>query len=344
MKKYIAYLMAILLMISVTGCSQKQGGEPKELAEDFRDVYAMDTYMTLKAYGKNCSKALDEAVVEIKRLDQKYSTGNPESEISQLNAKGEAYVSEETAYLFQVAKEIYDKAQGTFDVSVYPLMREWGFTNQKYKIPGKKELNRLLKNVDMSKIEFDEKSRLLTMSKGMEVDFGGIVKGYASQRIMQIFKKYQVKGGIVSLGGNVQTYGVKPENDNFVVGIEDPLEKTDFAGVLEVKDKAVITSGSYERFFEKDGKNYHHILNPKTGYPAESGLKSVTIVGEDGTWADGMSTALFVLGKEKAIQYWQQWGKLDRFDLILVEDDGTVCVTKGIAKAFSSEKEIQVIK
>ena len=149
---------------------------------------------------------------------------------------------------------------------------------------------------------------------------------------------------IVSLGGNVQTYGNKPDQSEFKVGIEDPFGGSEYVGILQIKNKTVITSGGYERFFEKDGITYHHIINPKTGYPAESGLKSVSIVNENGTMADGLSTALFVMGKEKAIKYWEKNGREGAFDIILVEDDGTVYISKGLEEKFTSKRDIQVIK
>ena len=223
-------------------------------------------------------------------------------------------------------------------------MREWGFTNQKYKVPPKEKLEKLLKNVGTSKIEYDGQKHFISLPEGMEIDFGGIAKGYTSQRVMEIFQRNHVDGGIVSLGGNVQTYGEKPDHSDFVVGIEDPFGKEEYAGILKVKNKTVITSGGYERFFEKDGVTYHHILNPKTGYPAESGLKSVTIVNEDGTMADGLATALFVLGKEKAIDYWKEYGKEKSFDFVLVEESGEVSISAGLAKCFFSEGKFQVIK
>ena len=146
---------------------------------------------------------------------------------------------------------------------------------------------------------------------------------------------------VVSLGGNVQVLGTKTDGSDWRVAVENPGEEGTYIGVLEVSDKAVITSGGYERYFEQDGKTYHHILDPKTGYPAESGLTSVTIVSEDGTLADGLSTSLFIMGKEKAIEYWRENSK--EFDAILVESDGTISVTETIAANFTSDYDFQVI-
>ena len=176
----------------------------------------------------------------------------------------------------------------------------------------------------------------------MKIDFGGIAKGYTSSRIMQIYKKCGVTSGLVSLGGNVQLLGAKPDGSAWKVAVESPDEDGNYLGILQAKDKAVITSGGYERDFEKNGKKYHHIIDPSTGYPAENGLTSVTIVSDDGTLADGLSTSLFIMGSEKAQKYWKEHS--DEFDTILVKDDGSILVSEGIADYFTSESDFTIIK
>ncbi len=344
-KGWSTVFLVLALSLLVTGCaSEQKSSEKKKIKEDSREVFAMDTYMTLKAYGENCSEALDEAVGEIQRLDQMFTTGSKESEIGILNENGSEILSGEGRYLFSVSKEIFDRTEGAFDITVYPLMQEWGFTDQKYQVPSKEKIQELVKNVGMEKISYDEESGLISLPEGVKIDFGGIAKGYTSQRVMDIFQKYQLTGGLVSLGGNVQTYGTKPDGSKFVVAIEDPFGNEDYVGTLNITDKTVITSGGYERFFEQDGVTYHHILNPETGYPAESGLKSVTIVNENGTMADGLSTALFVMGKEKAIQYWKNYGGSNSFDFILVEDNGNVVISSGLADSFEADRDVDIVK
>ena len=139
----------------------------------------------------------------------------------------------------------------------------------------------------------------------------------------------------MNLGGNVQALGSKTDGSKWKVGIQDPEGKEDYLGTLSIKDQAVITSGGYERYFEEDGKTYHHIIDPRTGYPADSGLLSVTIVSSDGTLADGLSTSLFIMGKEEAIEYWRDHS--EEFDGILETEDGTLYVTEGIAEEFEAK-------
>ncbi len=317
----------------------------KEISESQREIFAMDTYMTIKTYGKQADAAAEAAVKEINRLDKMLSTGKSESEIAILNENGSEILSEETGTLVEKSCELYKSTRGAFNIAVYPLMKEWGFTNQKYKVPDEKTISSLLKNIDVSKIDYDKKTKKAVLPKNYKIDLGGIAKGYTSARVMDIFKKYKLDGGIVSLGGNVQTYGKKQDGSQWKVAIENPDTSPldgDYLGVLEVNDMAVITSGSYERYFEKDGKRYHHILDPKTGRPANSGLISVSIISKDGTLADGLSTSLFIMGKEKGEAYWRK--NRDKFDVVWLEENGSVTITDGISKIFTSDFKYDVVK
>ena len=174
----------------------------------------------------------------------------------------------------------------------------------------------------------------------MAIDFGGIAKGYTSSRLMEIFREYNVSSAMVSLGGNVQVLGTKTDGSDWRVAVQNPDGTDDYLGILAIKDKAVITSGGYERYFEEDGKTYHHIMDNETGKPADSDLISVTIISKDGMLADGLSTALFVMGKEDALNYWRE--HREEFDAILVTKDGEITVTQGIADSFSSERNYDI--
>lgn len=312
----------------------------EELEPVSRDIFAMDTYMTLTAYGEDAGKALDAAKEEIQRIEELVSTGIPTSEVSRINEKGEADVSEDTDFLIQRSKELYDDTDGAFDITVYPVMKAWGFTTGKYRIPKKEELQKLLANMGAGEVSSKD-GHVAVGKPGMQIDLGGIAKGYTSDRVMSVFREYDIRHAVISLGGNVHTLNAKPDGSSWKVAVEDPEDTSDYIGIIEVKNKAVITSGGYERYFEQDGKTYHHIIDPSTGYPADSGLISVTIVSEDGTLADGLSTSLFIMGKEKAEEYWRRHA--DVFDVILVENNGSVSVSEGIADAFSSGKDWNII-
>lgn len=177
---------------------------------------------------------------------------------------------------------------------------------------------------------------------GMQIDLGGIAKGYTSSRVMEIFREHGIEHGLVSLGGNVQALGTKENGKPWRVAIQNPEDELKYLGVLDITDKCVITSGGYERFFEQDGRRYHHIIDPRTGYPAESGLLSATIISDDGALADGLSTSLFIMGKEKAEEYWRAhpW----TFDYILEDADGTLYVTAGAADILTTDSRTVLIQ
>ena len=186
-------LITIIVIVGLlSGCGKEKYNErvKEEKIKATRDIFAMDTYMTLVAYGEKANEGLDEAVSEIQRLDEMFSVGKEESEVSILNQNGSKIVSDETKYLLEKALTIYRKTEGSFDISIYPLMVEWGFTNQKYKLPTKDKIKELLKGVDASKIEHTKGKNFVSLPEQMKIDFGGIAKGYTSQRIMEIFKKY----------------------------------------------------------------------------------------------------------------------------------------------------------
>ena len=320
--------------------SKTQNEEDKS---ESRDIFAMDTYMTLTAYGKNAKKALDEAVDEINNIEQLVSTGIDGSEVSQINKNGKGSVSETTGYLIKRSKEIYDSTNGVFDITIYPIMQAWGFPTENYCVPGKKELKKLRGLMGADHVLYDEKKQEVTLNKeGMKIDLGGIAKGYTSSKVMDIFKENGISSAVISLGGNVQTLNGKPDGSDWRVAVENPADTGSYIGVLSIKDKAVITSGGYERYFKQDGKTYHHIIDPANGYPANNGLTSVTIVSDDGTLADGLSTSLFIMGPEKAQKYWKEHS--DEFDTILVKDDGSILVSEGIADYFTSESDFTIIK
>lgn len=349
--KKIILMFTVLSVLIVCGCSDNIDSNSNEVSNSsFSDendsetieLFAMDTYMTLTAYGKNAEHSLEEASDTIKQLDSLLSTEDENSEIYKLNHDGNADLSETSSFLMKKSIQINKQTGGAFNPAVYPLMKLWGFTTQKYKVPDESEINELLPITDFSKVEFDENTGNVKFeSEGMGIDFGGIAKGYASAKIMDIFKNNELTGGLVSLGGNVQVMGNKPDGTLWRVAIQNPNENEDYLGVLEIKDKAVITSGGYERYFEENGKKYHHILDPKTGFPAESDLQSVTIVSDDGTLADGYSTSLFIMGLDKSLDFWKE--NSSKFDAILYTNDGELYITEGISEAFSSDFKYNVI-
>jgi thiamine biosynthesis lipoprotein len=248
--------------------------------------------------------------------------------------------------MIREAMSLTETTGGAFDMTIYPLMELWGFTTGDFGVPAEEELESLLSSVGSDRLTLDETNSTLTLGENQGIDLGGIAKGFTSDRLMEIFAEYDLVSGVVSLGGNVQCYGTKPDGSLWRCGIENPLEPDDTSsllGILSVDGQAVITSGAYERYFvdEDTGETYHHILDPKTGYPANNGLISVTIVSDSGLLADGLSTACYVMGLEDSIQYWENYG--ENFDLILMTEDGEVYITQPLVESFTSDYPTYVI-
>lgn len=354
LKTKILILFMCLICI-LTGCfsseSSSVSGETSSgpsSAEAFhscsRDIFAMDTYMTITCYGVNAEAAADAAEAEIKRLDDLLSVGKADSEISRLNNEGSANISEDSAIMIREALELFEETDGAFDIAVYPVMVLWGFTSHEYHVPTQEELESVLKLVGSDRIVFSGDS--VRLENGQGVDLGGIAKGYASDRLSAIFEEYGLVSGLISLGGNVQLYGAKPDGSSWRCGIRDPLDPDspeNVCGVLSAENCAVITSGAYERnFTSEDGISYHHIIDPRTGFPAENGIISSTIVSESGMLADALSTAVYVMGLDNASEFWRS--SAHDFDMILMTDDGEIYITEGLDGSFKTSYPLHVIK
>lgn len=344
LKKTAVAAMCVILAAGMTACGKKaDSAQSESVSENDKyssDIFAMDTYMSLTAHGAKAQDAVTAAVHEIQRLDAMFSVGNTDSDVTTANMQGSATVSDETAYLVEQSLEISRKTDGAFDITIYPVMELWGFTTKNYKVPQADELQETLKRVSYENVSL--KDHELVLKNNAQIDFGGIAKGYTSSRVMQIFKEYGIEHGMVNLGGNVQTLGTKTDGTAWRVAIQSPQGGNQYLGILETSDQAVITSGGYERYFEENGVTYHHIIDPKTGYPSDSDLTSVTIVCADGTKADALSTSFFVMGLQKAESFYENTD-LD-FDVILLTKDNQIYISEGIAQNFTSDYTVNVLK
>ena len=315
--------------------------EKSEASES--EIFALDTAITLKVYGSKRVVVLKKLEDKINELDDMLSTGKETSEVSRLNRSGEAVLSPTVANLVKRSLDIYKKTDGLFDITIYPLMELWGFPTKNYRVPSEKEIEEKLKLVGSDKIDFNEETRKISFkNKGMEIDFGGIGKGYITDELVKILTDEKVESAIINLGGNVFGFRKKPDGSLWNIAIRDPNEPDKYMATIRLEDSAVITSGGYERYFEENGIIYHHILDPRTGKPSESGLKSVSIISKDGTLADALSTSLFIMGEEKAIGYWKENGS--NFDILLMTKDNRLIVSAGIKdKVISDNYKIEVI-
>ena len=336
MRRWPLRLLGLGALILAAGCLIQSAASQKRTVT--RQLFAMDTLMEFTAYGRSAGAAVDAAMREVQRLDALLSAANPASEVSRLNEAGGGAVSEDTAALLRLSLETWEETGGLFDCTVYPLVKLWGFPTKDYRVPTAEELAAVLPLVDSSKIQLD--GGTLRMGPGQAMDFGGVGKGYAAARVMEIFRDRGVRSGMVSLGGNVQVLGRKPDKTPWRIGVRDPDGGGYFA-VLSLEDKAAVTSGGYERFFEAEGETYIHILDPRTGRPAESDLLSVTVVSEDGARADALSTALFLMGAQEAAAFWRARGD---FEMLLVTADHEVWVTQGLEPVCETEGARRVLR
>lgn len=337
MKKRITAAISVMTVITAlvfSGCAEEEENSYT------RELFAMDTVMYVTAYGKGCEKATQAAVDEIQRLDSLLSVGDPESEISRINSGETVRLSGDTKTLAERSLDLYEQTEGAYDMSLFPLMELWGFTGDNPAVPSDSEIEKTLRLCGSDKVNIENGT--ITLAEGRGIDLGGIAKGYTGSRIMEIFKENGITSGIISLGGNVQCSGIKPDGSPWRCGITDPESPDDgsLLGVLTLTDRAVVTSGGYQRYFDEGGTRYHHIMDPSTGRPADSGLTSVTVISPDGTLADGLSTACFVMGKERSLALWRTSD--EEFELVLVSSDGSMTITSGIADCFSSNREYSV--
>ena len=325
MKRLACLLLACLTVLALAACGAKK---PQEIS-----LFAMDTYMTLSAYGDNAGEALTAASQEINRLEATLSRTIDTSDISRLNAGEAVSVQQETRELLLRALSLAEETGGAFDVTVAPLVALWGITSDAPHVPTQEEIAALLPLVGGEHVHMDD---AVTLDTGCAVDLGGIAKGYASGQVAHILRAYDVTSAVVSLGGNVYVCGSRPDGAPWNVGIQDPAG-TGYAATVALTDCFAVTSGGYQRYFvAEDGTVYQHILDPRTGCPADSDLLSVTVISDDGTAADAYSTALYVMGEQEAVSFWRAHGG---FDLILITADGRLLYTPGLSDAITAPED-----
>ena len=327
MKKIIVLLFFILLLC---GCSDKATS---------MQLFSMDTVMDVKLYSDKDGKTLEKIKEEIYSVEKMLDRGDENSDVYRLN-NGQAEVSGDCAALLERLLDISVKTEGAFDMTVAPVMDLWGFYDGKYRVPQKSELENALKSVNYRNVFISGNNA--EVLNNARIDLGGAGKGYAADRIVKILNDYNIKSAIINLGGNVYAHGRRYDKKRWRVGIANPFDSSDEALTVDVEDKAVVTSGAYRRNFEHEGKIYHHIIDPETGYPAENDIKSVTVISSSATVADAYSTALFVMGSEKAIEFLVNNTDVDA---IIITEDKTVHYTAPLSGSVNvkngfTEKEI----
>lgn len=342
MKKIAAIVMAGCMIVGLTACSWQSEEEQTSAARDF---FAMNTYIRLEAYGDGAEDALALAQARIEELEGLWSVTDETSEIYAVNHSGgqPVSVSEDTAELVSFALEMAEKTGGALEPTIYPVLTAWGFTTDEHHVPSQEEIDRLLASVDYRRVSVD--GNTVQLEPGMMLDLGAVGKGYASDEVKELLRAEGVTSALLDLGGNIVMIGSRPDGSDWRLGLQSPFEN-DTVGVLTASDCAVVTSGNYENFFTADdGTIYGHIIDPATGYPVNNDLASVTIVAKDGKLCDALSTSLFVMGSNEAIDYWRNH---PGFEMILITQNRQVLLTEGLEEQFTldethSDMEMQLV-
>lgn len=274
-----------------------------------KDFFAMDTVISLNIKGPGAKKCAEKIEEEILRLHKELSV-NGNGALSAYN-KGEE-PGEELSYILSESERIRRETGGAFDAGIYSVTKLWGFTTGVFSVPSDAEIKEALS------------------LKGMKFDFGAIAKGYGADSVKEIIENHNVKEAVISLGGTVLVLGEKDKR----VAISSP-DSDGYAAYLDATDCVISTSGGYERYFSENGESYSHIMNPETGYPAKSGIVSATVIMEDGMRSDAYSTAVFVMGEERAGKLWEN----NSFEIVIITDDNRMIISEGLENKISGIDE-----
>lgn len=322
-KNKAALFVCACLLFLCCGCAKN---EEKKTASFF----AMDTLMQITAYG-GTDESLAEARDVIEGLAAVLDATDPQSALSLLQ-NGDA-LPKTILEPLQTAQTIANATDGALDVTLYPLSDAWGFYSKNYRVPPQEEIRSLLRERGSFHVQDDR----LVCTDGTKLDLGSVAKGYAADCAVEKLRQCGVRSAILALGGNVQTLGQKPDGSDWRVSVADPQDPDGTVCDLLVGETAVVTSGSYQRCFTENDKTYHHILDPATGAPSESGLLSVTVVCADGATADGLSTALFVMGLERGTALWKNVAI--PFDALWITENREIYATAGLTERMEQTNE-----
>jgi len=306
----------------------------------------MNTNIEYRVYGNNAQKALIFGKVEVARLENLLSRFLPDSEISRINENAgirSVKVSNEVYEVLSNAIRFFDISQGLFDVTISPLIDLWDYKHASV-APEEQQIQKVRSLINSRDIVLNPHKRTAKLQRQRQsIDLGGIGKGFASDRFIKILKENDIKSAFINIGGNISTLGKKPDGTPWRVGIRHPRREGCLLGAVEVTGLAVVTSGDYERFFiDQDGNRRHHILNPKIGYPAMSGLISVTIITDSAIVADALSTTVFIAGLENGLKILTQFPEVAA---ILVDEYQTIYITQKLNDSFltTSDNKVKLI-
>lgn len=338
-KKLFGIIMTILLVFGMVGCSKGKTKEKEDQSATeplSRTEIFMGTVVKITLYDNASDEILDKAFNRVVEIENLVSINKENTELDELNSNAgikSVRLSDTTYDIIEKGLEYSKLAEGGYDLTIGPLVKLWSIGLPEANVPIDEKIQATIKKIDYSKVQLNPGTKEVFLSEeGMLIDLGSIAKGYAADEIAKILKEEGVKQAIVDLGGNIFAMGLKEGNKNWKIGIQNPFDdRGSVVGSVEVTDKSVVTSGVYERYLEKDGVKYHHILNPKTGYPYETDIIGVSIVADKSMDADALSTLVFTKGIEEGIKFVE---KLDGIDAIFINEKNEVFITDGLKDNF----------
>lgn len=325
---WLKLVVALLLPALLSSCSG-QDGMSRERQTAMRDDL-LGTIISISLYSDNAEYLFEQSFNAIEEIDMRMSANRPDSEISLLNQSehGHMTVSEDIFDLLNRSDELSALSGGAFDVTIGAVTTLWRIDGDFSVLPSDEKIRESLSFVGYRGILLSEADRTVSVPDGMMIDLGSIAKGHALDVVAELLMENGVRHALLDFGGDIRLIGHRPDGHKWRIGILSPIiGDTDLACIIEVSDVSVLTSGGYERFFEQDGIRYHHILSPQTGYPADSGLLSVTVIGHSSTDADALSTAGFVLGLREGMALLES---LDGFEGIFITNENVIHTTSGL--------------
>lgn len=295
MKKLSLIFIVVLLL---GGCSASKN-------EHSETQLMLDTVCTIRAGGENAESAVCAAfakIAEIEALTDYYSETSEVSAINHAEVGESIPLSEDVAKILTAAMEVSRKSDGAFDITIAPVKDLWKFSDSSHEPPSQDEISAAMQQVGYRNLLVDTTGKTLTKTADCKIDLGGAAKGYAADCAAEVLKQHNCEYAVIDLGGNVYVFGSNPSrrSDEWLIGIQKPFsENGSYSQTVALSEGAVVTAGSYQRYFEWNGKLYHHILDPKCGYPSDSGISGASIKADNALYADCLSTACMVLGEEK---------------------------------------------
>lgn len=329
-KKILSTLLILSLLMTLTACTNNEN------TTSIKDTqFKFNTVMTITLYGYNDQAIFTDVWALFDKMENSYSANLEDSDVSKFNntlSTEPIQMPSDIVEMVALAKTYSEKSDGAFDLTVEPIVKMWGISTETPRVPSKVEIEAALPHVNYKNLVADEKnSTLQKLDPNVRLDLGAIAKGYAADQCVAFLKEKGIESAILNLGGNIYALGDKAKNTPWNVGIQSPIpgETGELMGTVKATEKSIVTSGSYERYFEQDGVTYHHILNPSTGYPVDNDLISVTIISDRSVIGDILSTTTFSLGLDEGRQL-----------IDTLENTAAIFITKNHDVYFAGDKTL----